>query len=407
MVNKDSYPKALEGIRVLDLGNFLGGPFCSTLLGEFGAHVIKIERPGPGDPQRHSGGAEAMYQGVNLFWAQESRNKKSITCDLRTPRGQRLMKDLVKQMDIVVENYTPGTLKKWNLDYDDLRAVNPAIIMVRVSGYGQTGPNSHKPGFARIAQAYGGFTYLAGEPGGPPLTPGSTTIADYNSGLFSAFGALVALRHRDRTGEGQVVELGLYESVFRIMDTLTVAYDKAGVVRERVGRFTPLVAPHGQFPTKDGRWIALACNTDRQFRDFLTGTGHADLADDERFSSPDSRVAHRDVLNALVEEITSQHTYAELMVIIEQAEVPGGPVNSIQDIFEDPHFWERETLVKVPDPTLGEVTMPGPIPHLSRTPGRIEHLGPVKVGEHNELIYRGLLGLSAEELQQLQAEGVI
>ena len=407
MVDQAGAPKALEGVRVLDLGNFLGGPFCATLLAEFGADVIKVERPGSGDPQRHSGGPEAMFNGVNLFWAQESRNKKSITCDLHTPRGQQLIKDLVKRMDIVVENFTPGTLKKWHLDYEDLKAVNPGIIMVRVSGYGQTGPNSHRPGFARVAQAYAGFTYLAGEPGGPPLTPGSTTIADYASGMFGALGALIALKYRDRTGEGQVVELGLYESVFRIMDTLTVAYDKAGVVRDRVGRFTPLVAPHGQYPTKDGRWIALACNTDRQFRAFVEGMGRPELADDERFRSPDSRVAHRDVLNPLVEEITAQHTQADILAVLEKAEVPGGPVNSIKDIFEDPHYWIRETLVKVADPVLGELTMPGPIPHLSRTPGRIEWIGPIQVGQHNEEVYGGLLGLSAEEIQQLQADGVI
>jgi len=407
MTQRAEYPKALEGIRVLDIGNFLGGPFCSTIFAEFGADVIKVEQPGVGDAMRRSGGPEAMCNGVNLFWAQESRNKKSITCDLHKRRGQELIRELVKQMDIVVENYTPGTLRKWNLDYEDLKAANPALIMVRVSGYGQTGPNRHRPGFARVAQAYSGFTYLAGEPGGPPLTPGSTTIADYNSGMFGAIGALIALRHRDRTGEGQVVELGLYESVFRIMDTLTVAYDKAGVVRDRVGRFTPLVAPHGQYPTKDGRWVAIAANTDRQFRAFVTGMGRPELADDPRFGSPDSRVTHSTELNRLVEEMTAQHNMAEIMEAIEKAEVPGGPVNSIKDIFEDAHFWERETLVRYADPVVGEVAMPGPIPHLSRTPARVEWLGPARVGQHNEEVYGGLLGLSSAEIAQLRADGVI
>lgn len=407
MTQRGEYPKALEGVRVLDLGNFLGGPFCSTILAEFGADVIKLERPGVGDPMRHSGGLEAMCNGVNLFWMQESRNKKSISCDLHKPRGQQLIKELVKQMDVVVENYTPGTLQKWNLDYDDLKAVNPAIIMVRVSGYGQTGPNRHRPGFARVAQAYAGVTYLAGEPGGPPLTPGSTTIADYASGMYGAIGALIALRYRDRTGEGQVVELGLYESVFRIMDTLAVAYDKAGVVRDRVGRFTPLVAPHGQYPTKDGRWVAIACNTDRQFEAFVTGMGRPELSDDRRFGSPDSRVTHGAEINRLVDEMTAQHTLAEIMAVLEEAEVPGGPVNSIKDIFEDAHYWERETLVRVTDPVVGEVAMPGPIPHLSRTPGRIEWLGPARIGEHNQEVYGGMLGLPAAEIAQLQADGVI
>lgn len=400
-------PKALEGVRALDLGIFLAGPFCSTLLAEFGATVYKVEQPGAGDPMRRIGGPEAMAQGRNLWWAQESRNKKSVTCDLRTPRGQQLMRDLARHVDVVAESFLPGTLEGWGLGYDDLRAINPGIILVRVSGFGQSGPNRQRPGFARIAQAYAGLTYLAGESGGPPLTPGSTSLADYGAGLFAAFGTLVALQHRQRTGEGQVVDMALFESIFRLMDTLAIVYGVHGVVRDRLGRFTPLAAPHGQYPTKDGRWVTIACITDQQFAGLVAALGRPELAADERFQSGRSRAAHGDVLNALVEELTARHTLADILDMLDRHGVPGCPVNSIADIFADAHFWERGDLVRVADPVLGDIAVPGPVPHLSRTPGRIEHLGPVAPGEHNAEVYCGVLGLSAAELEALQRAGVI
>lgn len=395
----------LEGIRVLDLGTFLAGPCVSTYLGDFGAHVIKVEQPGVGDALRQWGGEKG---GHSLFWAQEGRNKKAISCNLRDPEGQALIYRLVEISDIVIENFRPGTVERWNLGYEDLKKVKPDIIMVRVSGYGQTGPNAPKPGFARVGQAYGGLTYLAGEEGGPPLTPGSTTLADYITPLFAAFGAMVALRHRDVTGEGQVVDASLFESTFRILDTLCIDYGKEGYVRGRTGRHGARYAvPHGQFPCKDDKWIALGCTTDRMWQRFCKAVGREDLANDPRFATVKGRLEHRAEIEAIVDSITRQYDRDELLALLDEGEVAAGPVYSIADIFEDPHYWAREAIIKVHDPVFGELFMPGVFPKLSLTPGRVEHAGPPTVGAHNEEIYCGLLGLSKEELERLEAKGVI
>ncbi|HEY8450571.1 MAG TPA: CoA transferase [Bacillota bacterium] len=395
----------LEGLTVLDLGTFLAGPCVSTYLGDFGARVIKVEQPGVGDALRHWGGEK---RGHSLFWAQEGRNKKCITCNLRVPEGQALIKQLVRHCDIVVENFRPGTLERWNLGYEELKEVRPDLIMVRVSGYGQTGPNAPKPGFARVGQAYGGLTYLAGEPGGPPLTPGSTTLADYITPLFAAFGALIALRYRDATGQGQVVDASLFESTFRILDTLAVDYGKEGYVRGRTGRHGARYAvPHGQFPCKDGKWIALGCTTDRMWQRFCRAVGRPELAEDPRYATVHDRLERRAEVEALVDEITSQYERDELLRILDEGEVAVGPVYSIADIFEDPHYWAREAIIRVQDPVFGELTMPGVFPKLSLTPGRVEHPGPAELGAHNELIYGELLGLSREQLADLKARGVI
>jgi crotonobetainyl-CoA:carnitine CoA-transferase CaiB-like acyl-CoA transferase len=279
--------------------------------------------------------------------------------------------------------------------------------MVRISCYGQTGPNRNLPGFARIAQAYGGLTFLTGEPGGPPLTSGSTSLADYCAGLFAAFGVLVALRNRGRTGEGQVVELGLYEAVFRLMDSLAVVYGQTGEIRDRLGRFTPLTAPHGQYPTSDGHWIALACNTDAQFHELTQVLGAPELAHDPRFATVAERTANRHVLNATIDSLTSRHSLLELLKSLSQVEVPAGPVNNIADIFADPQFWERGDLIRFEHPELGELVLPGPIPHLSATPARIDWIGSGQVGQSNDEIYRGLLELSDSEISALRSEGVI
>ncbi|MBX6377587.1 MAG: CoA transferase [Clostridia bacterium] len=398
-------PSALAGVRVLDLANFLAGPCVATFLAEFGADVIKVEEPGVGDALRSWGGERS---GRSLFWAQEARNKKSVSCNLRDPRGQALIRRLVRLSDIVVENFRPGTLERWNLGYEELKKERPDLILVRVSGYGQTGPNAPKPGFARVGQAYGGLTYLAGEPGGPPLTPGSTTLADYVAPLFGAFGAMVALRHRDRTGQGQVVDVSLFEAVFRILDTLAIDYGKKGYVRGRAGRMGAVYAvPHGQFPCRDGKWIALACSNDRMWQRFCRAVGRQDLADDERYRTAAGRLEHRDELEAIVDGITQQYDRDELLAILDRGEVAAGPVHSIADIFQDPHYWAREAIIRVQDPMYGELFMPGVFPKLSLTPGRVRHTGPVAIGEHNEEVYGGLLGLSRAELEELREAGVV
>lgn len=399
--------EGLTGLRVLDIGMNLAGPFCATLLGEFGAEVIKVERPGVGDMFRTTGGDEMSYGGLGFFWALESRNKKSVTCNLRHPRGRDLALRLVAKSDIVVESFQPGTLERWGLGYEDLCAVKPDIIMVRVSGYGQTGPYRAKPGFARIGQAFSGLTWLCGTSEMPALTPGSTSIADYNSGLFSAVGALVALEHRRRTGEGQVVDMALYEATFRIMDTLTLHYAVKGVVRGPVGRGTPLLAPHGQFPCQDGRWIAIACNSDRMWQDLTRAAGRPELGHDPRYATISARVRHREEVDRIVTEFTMSHPMREVWRLLDEVEVPVGPCYSIDGIYEASHYWERGSLVKVDDPVLGEVGVPGVVPHLSKTPGRIKHLGPLEIGWWNEAIYCGMLGLSREELAALREEGAV
>lgn len=397
-------PMPLEGVRVLDLGNFLAGPCTATYMAEFGADVIKIEQPGVGDALRSWGGGN---RGHSPFWAQEGRNKRSITVDLRQPKGQELILKLTATADVVVENYRPGTLERWNLGYEDLTKVRPDLIMVRVSGYGQTGPNAPKPGFARIGQAYGGLTYLAGEEGGPPLTPGSTTLADYITPIFAAYGAMLALRHRDRTGEGQVVDMSLFEATFRVLDTLAVDYSYEGYVRGRTGRMGARYAvPHGQFPCKDGKWVAIGCTTDRMWQRFCRAVGRDDLGSDPRFATIDGRLEHREFLEKTVDAITVQYNRDELLEMLEREEVAAGPVYSIEDIFNDPHYWAREAIIKVQDPVFGELAMPGVFPKLSKTPGRVKHPGPPKMGQHNHEVLREL-GYSDDEIAALEAEGVI
>ena len=398
-------PAALAGIRVLDLGTLFAGPMTATLLGEFGADVIKFEQPGVGEPLR---GWSSGHKGHSAIWAQEGRNKRSVTCDLRQPEGQDLVRRLVAQSDIVVENYRPGTLERWQLGYEALCAVKPDIIMVRVTGYGQTGPNAKKPGFARVAQAYSGLIHMTGEPGGAPLTPGSPTLSDYITPVFAAFGAMMALRHRDKTGEGQVVDMALYEATFRILDTLTVDYASSGTIRGPAGRAgAPYAAPHGQFRCKDGSWVAIACTGDRMWQRFCKAVGRDELAIDDRYATVMARVERRTELEELVDGMTAAYTREELLALLDAEGVVAGPVNSIEDIFQDPHYWAREMLVKVTDPLYGELVMPGIVPKLSRTPGRIDHLGPSKAGEHNDAVYGELLGLTRDELAALQAKKVI
>ena len=288
---------ALSGIRILDLATFIAAPFCATMMAEFGAEVIKVEMPGKGDPCRELG---EKYNDVGLTWAQENRNKKGITCDLRQPKGQEIIKQLVGRTDVLVENFGPGTMERWNLGYEVLQQLNPGLIMVRISAYGQTGPYRHKPGFGRIAQAFGGLSYMAGYPDRPPVNPGSATIADYAAGLFGAFSVMVALEYRHRMGEGQCIEISLYESIFRLLDNLASAYDKLGLVRERKGTATAHAAPHNHYRTRDGKWVAIACTSDRIFQRLTRAMNREDMADDPRYLTGNRRVEHREELDDIV-----------------------------------------------------------------------------------------------------------
>src|SRR5712691_6463669 len=288
----DSRP-ALAGVTVLDLATFLAAPLCATFLGEFGAEVIKVEQPGVGDDLRRLG-ASAGGSGSSYWWFVEARNKKSITCNLRDPEGQALIRRLVAHTAIVTENFRPGTLERWHLGWDALAAVRPSLVMVRVSAYGQTGPHRDRPGFGRIAGAVGGLSYLSGYPDRPPVSPGTPTVPDYLAGVFAAVGALVALRHAERTGQGQVVDVGLYEPVLRILDDAIAVYGGTGHVRERIGSGTESAVPHNHYRARDGRFIAVACTTDRMFARLLRALGRSDLGGDPRMITTAARLAHRD-----------------------------------------------------------------------------------------------------------------
>jgi len=335
--------QALDGIRVLDIGTYIGGPFCATVLGEFGADVIKVERPGVGDHLRRFGTETDC--GDTLVWLSESRNKRSVTIDLSTERGIELLKELVADVDVVIENYRPGVLERWGLAYEAMQELNPRVILVRVSAYGQTGPYSHLPGFARIAHGFSGLAYLAGEPDGPPVTPGSTSLADYVTGLYGALGVLLALRVRETTGTGQVVDLTLYETIFRMLDELAPAYQQFGYVRERMGADTVNVIPHSHYRTRDDHWVAIACSNDDMFARLARAMERPELADDDRFGRKATRLAARDQVNAIVAEWIGSLPRDEVLERCRAAEVPIGPLNSIADIFEDPQYQHRETVV--------------------------------------------------------------
>ena len=395
----------LSGVRVLDVATFIAAPYCTAILGEFGAEVIKVEQPGSGDPFRRFGTPTDRADST-LAWLSEGRNKRSVTLNLRDGEGADLFRRLVAKSDVVCENFRPGTLEKWGVGWDTLNALNPGLVMLRVSGYGQTGPYKDRPGFARIAHAVGGLSNLAGMPGETPVTPGSTSLADYISGLYGAVGILLALRHRDRTGLGQYIDIGLYEAVFRMLDEMAPVYGRTGTVREREGAGTANACPHGHFQTKDDRWVAIACTTDKMFGRLAAAMGQPELASAGRYGEQSRRLAHRDEVDALVCRWVGSLSLEDVMEIFLTHEVPSGPLNTIADIFADPHFKARGNLVSIDDPEVGEVVIPAVIPRLSETPGRIAHLGPA-LGDATEDVLGNLLGLSAEEIARLRDAKVI
>ncbi|HXG15827.1 MAG TPA: CoA transferase [Calidithermus sp.] len=396
----------LAGVTVVDLATFLAAPVAATLLGEFGAEVIKVEQPAVGDDLRRLG--RPAGEGLaSYWWFQEARNKKSVTCNLRVPEGQALVRRLIARAQVVTENFRPGTLERWGLGWEDLRRVNPALVMLRISAYGQTGPLRHRPGFGRIAAAVGGLSYLSGYPDRPPVTPGTPTVPDYLAGVFGALGVLVALRHAERTGQGQVVDLALYEPVLRVLDDALAVYGATGLVRERIGSGTESAAPHNHYRTRDGRWLALACTNDRMFARLAEATGHPEWCDDPRLATTRRRVEHRALVDELVGAWVARHDAREALAVLEAAEVPAGLVMSVADLVEDPQVRARGNLVEVVSDAVGRLLMPGVVPRLTRTPGEIRSPGPVRPGQHNEEVYGERLGLTAAELADLRARGVI
>jgi crotonobetainyl-CoA:carnitine CoA-transferase CaiB-like acyl-CoA transferase len=389
---------------VLDLGTFIAAPFCGTLLAEFGAEVIKIELPGIGDSLRTLG---EEREGIPLFWLQESRNKHTVTCNLRETEGQAIIRDFVRNgYTIVLENFRPGTLERWNLSYEDLSAIDPGLIMARISGYGQDGPAKDRPGFGRIAQAFGGLTYLCGFPDRAPANPGSATIADYLSGLFAAYGVLAAERYRAATGRGQIVDMALYESIFRILDSLAITYSVNGTVRERMGTATALAAPHNHYPTRDRKWVAIACTNDRIFARLAALMGKEELVRDERFSHERERVANRAEIDQIVGIWTASHDMAPLMEALVRSEIPSSPIYSIADIFQDRHFAARGALATVAHAVLGEVKMPAIVPRLSETPGAINWLGR-GLGADTDTVLSSALGYTPQRVEELRGRGII
>lgn len=394
---------ALEGIRVLDLGTFIAGPYCATILGEFGAEVIKVEPPDVGDSLRRLGTNTEC--GDTLVWLSESRNKKCVTLNLKEERGRELLRQLAAKCDVIVENFRPGTLEKWGLGYDDLKALNPRAVLVRISAYGQDGPLRTQPGFARIAHAFAGLAYLSGEPGRMPVVPGSTSLADYMSGMYGAIGALIALRARDTTGEGQCVDLALYESVFRVLDEIVPAYQQSGYVRERMGADTVNVCPHSHYQTADAKWIAIACSNDQMFERLADAMEQPELASETRFGPKELRLAARNEVNRIVAEWVLSLDHTLVLARCAKAGAPASLIYSIADIFEDPQYRARGNI-RMTDSRIGSLAVPEVVPRLSATPGEIRWLGNA-LGAQNDDVLKKLLGLDSGEIGQLREQGVV
>lgn len=393
----------LAGVRILDLGTLAAGPVAGTLLADFGAEVVKIEQPGVGDTMRHIG---PFYGEESLFWNVEARNKKSVTIDLRKPDGQALVKRLAKSADVLIENFRPGTMADWGLGYPELAKVNPNLVMLSVSGFGQTGPYSSRAGYDRIALAFSGILYASGFPDRPPVKPG-ITVADYQTALYGAYSIMMALYWRDaRGGKGQHIDLSLFEAMFRFTDTMAIAYDKLGIRRERNGNKHFGGAPGDHFPTSDGRFIVLACSGNPVFSRLATAMGKPELLADERYASHDARWRHVDQLNALVGEWILSVPVNELLDVLTRNGVPHSLIYSIEDIMQDPHYAERRSIETIRHPRLGELKMQGVTPRMSESPPPNIRPAPT-LGEHTAEVLENWLKLSADEVSRLRANGVV
>lgn len=396
--------KALEGLRVLEMGQLIAGPSASRLLGEFGAEVIKVESPEKGDPIRTW---RVVENGTSLWWYVQSRNKKSVTINLREAEGQQLIRELVKEIDILIENFRPGTMEKWGLGYEELKAINPRLIMIRVSGYGQDGPYRDKPGFGSIGEALGGLRYITGYPDRPPTRVG-ISIGDSLSALYSVIGALMAVHHRDvnGTGEGQVIDVALYESVFSMMESTLPEFDRAGVIRERTGSTLPGITPSNTYLCADGKYVVIGANGDAIFKRLMNAMGRPDIAEDLRFENNSKRSEHAEYLDSLIEDWTKSMPFDEVMKYLDGAKVPAGAIYSIEDIVNDPHYQARQMIQDVNVEALGALKMPGIVPKMSETPGNIEWAGP-RLGQHTEEVLAGKINLTASEIQALREKGII
>ncbi len=396
----------LAGLRVIEMGQLLAGPFTAARLADFGAEIIKIEPPGKGDPMRDWG--HHRYKDQGLWWPILARNKKSVTANLREPRGQELVRRLVEKADALVENFKPGTLERWGLGPDELHAINPGLVIARISGYGQTGPYSQRPGFASVGEALGGLRYINGHPNQPPPRNG-ISLGDTLTGLFAAQGVLMALYQRDALGggKGQVIDAAIYESCFSMMESALAEYDKVGVVREPSGTGLANVAPSNIYPTSEGKWVIIAANFDPMFVRLCAAMGQPELATDERFSTHLARGNNCEELDGLIADWTSKRSASEVTDILNEHNVVVGPIYSIADIAKDPHFAARNMVQRVADPRFGELAVPGIAPQLSASNCEIAWLGRSEPGADNSEIYGELLQISDEELAGLKNDGIV
>jgi crotonobetainyl-CoA:carnitine CoA-transferase CaiB-like acyl-CoA transferase len=395
----------LNKIRVLDIATFIAAPFCGVILADFGAEVLKIEKPGEGDPLRQFGTPVEPDQDT-FVWLTEARNKKSVTLDLRTAKGVELFKGLVKQSDIVLENFRPGTLEKWGIGFDVLSEINPRLIMLRVSGYGQDGPYSSRPGFARAAHAFAGLSYLCGEPGQMPVMPGSTSLADYVSGMWGTIGIMMALEARRKTGKGQVVDIALYESVFRLMDEMLPVYQRTGFIRERMGADTVNAVPHSHYQTRDEKYVALACSSDKIFERMCHLMGCPENAMPNTYRKVSAREENRALINKIVQDWFIELDASDAISRCQQGGVPCSVLYSIEDIYNDPHYQARGNFQIFNDPRFNEVTVTSALPRLSDTPAVLQNLGPA-LGDATDSVYKSLLNLTDQDIQSLKEERVI
>ena len=389
----------LQGIRVIELGQLIAGPFCGQLLADLGAEVIKIELPGRGDPMRDWG------RKLPVWWSIIARNKKCITLDVRTDKGKAIVRELAAKSDMVLENFRPGTMEKWGLGYETLSKINPGIIMVRVSGYGQDGPYSSRAGYGGIGEAMGGLRYVVGDPATPPSRVG-ISIGDSLAAMFACIGALAALHQRESSGRGQVVDSAIYEAVLGVMESTIPEYTVADFIRERTGSILPGLAPSNVYPTKDDQMILIGANQDTVFKRLCEAMERNDLADDERYSTHHARGINQKELDELISEWTKEFNTDELLALLEENGVPAGKIYRAPDMLADPHYLARNTVIEIEHPEYQNLKMQNVFPRFSETPGRVNWPGPA-MGQHNEGIYKELLEYDEEKIERLKREGVI
>ena len=390
----------LKGLKVVEMGQLIAGPFCGQLLGDMGADVVKIEPPGKGDPMRDWGRGD-----YPLWWEVVARNKRSVSANLRVPEGQDLARRLIAEADVLIENFRPGTLEGWGLGPDRLHQDNPGLIVVRVSGYGQTGPYAQRAGFGGIGEAMGGWRYIVGDADRAPARMG-VSIGDALAATYGCMGALAALRHRERTGQGQVVDSSLYESVLQVMESLIPDYQHMGYIRERSGSALPGIAPSNVYPCRDGEYL-IGANQDTVFGRLCTAMGQPELASDPRYANHIQRGRRQAELDALIADWTRTLSVEELEALMIEAQVPAGRIYRAPDMLADPQFAARESIIELAHPRWGTVKMQNVFPKLSATPGRVRTPAPVEVGQHNVEVYGDRLGLDAAALAGLKARGVI